>query len=464
MLPPLALMTQEGSVKLILLELNELSPDLMAAFIEAGELPNFRRLREESTLYSTDAGEDPPNLEPWVQWITVHTGVPFSKHGVATLGDADEKLRYPGIGKIVSDSGGTVGICGSMNAGYGALRGYVVPDPWSKSRHAHPSWLAGYYDFVARRVQESSRNGGGSMTSNARFLATLLRTGVSAKTIWETARQLVAERVDRGIAWRKACLLDLFQYDVFHGLNARYNVQFATFFSNSVAHFQHYYWRHMSPELFPVPPPASDHVSLRDAIRTGFRFNDSVVGRVLKDYPQAIIVFCTGLSQIPWTETQKVTYRPRDFTRLLRFAGIESERVQIFPVMAEQFHVKCQDSRHAHEVAGQLRDITINGTCAMFTRLDGNSVFAGCSVFDWRDGNEIVSSRTGNTGTRFADLFYMIHTMRSGRHARPGMLWIRSGRSEVVAEKISVSAIAPTILMALGISPPEYMKERPVPV
>jgi hypothetical protein len=64
------------AVKVILLELNELSPDLMSRFIDEGELPNFRRLRAQSTLYTTDADEDPPSLQPWIQWITVHTGVP----------------------------------------------------------------------------------------------------------------------------------------------------------------------------------------------------------------------------------------------------------------------------------------------------------------------------------------------------------------------------------------------------
>jgi len=301
----------------------------MTQFIEAGDLPNFRRLRQESTLYTTDAGEDPPNLEPWIQWITVHTGVPFSEHRVFHLGDAEEKLRYPGIGRIVSDSGASVGICGSMNAGYGELRGYVVPTHGADP-HPHPSWLAGYYDFVASRVQESSRNGGAtSLTSNARFVATLLRAGLSARTVWETVRQLGAECVDAGVAWRKACLLDLYQYDLFRGLNARYDVRFATFFSNCVAHYQHYYWRHMSPELFPVPPPASDHASLRDAIRRGSR---SVM---------VLLVACSGTIRADHRvlhgfesdsldRNTKVTYRPRDFARLLRLPH-RVGRVEIFP-------------------------------------------------------------------------------------------------------------------------------------
>ena len=451
-------------MKLIVLELNELSPDLMREFIEAGDLPNFQRLRDESTLYTTDAGEDPPNLEPWIQWITVHTGVPFSEHQIFHLGDAEEKLSYPGIGRIVSDSGASVGICGSMNAGYGDLRGYVVPDPWSKAGHPQPPWLAGYYNFVASRVQESSRNGGTSLASNARFATTLLRTGLSVRTAWETARQLIAERIDSGVSWRKACLLDLYQYDVFRGLNARYGVSFATYFSNCVAHYQHYYWRNMNPDLFPTPPPPTDHPSLRDAIRTGFKVNDGIVGRVLRDYPQAIIVFCTALSQIPWTETQKVTYRPHDFKRLLRFAGIDTDMVQVFPVMAEQFHVKCQDTQHASEVATLLQQIHVNGSSAMFARAEGDNVFAGCWLFAPQAVSVIATSRGDQKGTRFADLFYMIHTMRSGQHARPGMLWIRSGRKEPVAEAVSVAAIAPTILSALGIQPPPYMKEHPLQV
>jgi len=138
--------------------------------------------------------------------------------------------------------------------------------------------------------------------------------------------------------------------------------------------------------------------------------------------------------------------------------------VQIFPVMAEQFHVKCQDEPHAREVAAQLHEVKVNGASAMFARLDGDSVFAGCSVFELRDGTDTVISRTEQSGVRFADLFYMIHTMRSGQHARPGMLWIRSGRSQLVADKVSVAAIAPTVLTAMGIKPPEYMKEHPLPV
>ena len=51
---------------LINLEFNELSPTLMDRFIAQGMLPNFARLRQESTVCITDAEIEPPALEPWI--------------------------------------------------------------------------------------------------------------------------------------------------------------------------------------------------------------------------------------------------------------------------------------------------------------------------------------------------------------------------------------------------------------
>jgi hypothetical protein len=49
----------------------------MDRFIADGKLPNFARLRASSEIFISDAEEQEPYLEPWIQWVTVHTGVPF---------------------------------------------------------------------------------------------------------------------------------------------------------------------------------------------------------------------------------------------------------------------------------------------------------------------------------------------------------------------------------------------------
>src|ERR1041385_882411 len=61
------------SKRVIVLEFNELCPSLMEQFMKQGLLPGFSRLHSESYAYVTDAEEVAPNLEPWIQWVTVHT-------------------------------------------------------------------------------------------------------------------------------------------------------------------------------------------------------------------------------------------------------------------------------------------------------------------------------------------------------------------------------------------------------
>jgi hypothetical protein len=101
----------------VLLEFNELSPSLMYDFMAAGELPNFKKLHDSSHVYITDAEEQAPNLEPWIQWVTVHSGLPFSEHRVFHLGDG-AKLRAPQIWDLLSRAGHKVWVCGSMNIRY----------------------------------------------------------------------------------------------------------------------------------------------------------------------------------------------------------------------------------------------------------------------------------------------------------------------------------------------------------
>jgi hypothetical protein len=71
----------------ILIEFNELCPSLMGRFLGARKLPNFQRLHDQAQVYVTDAEEEAPNLEPWIQWVTVHSGMSYREHQVFHLAD-----------------------------------------------------------------------------------------------------------------------------------------------------------------------------------------------------------------------------------------------------------------------------------------------------------------------------------------------------------------------------------------
>jgi hypothetical protein len=451
------------STRLILIEFNELCPHLLQRFMAQGMIPNFQRFYETASVFTTDAAEDPERLEPWIQWPTVHSGMPFKDHGVFHLGDG-HCLEHKCMAELLSDAGINVGICGSMNQNYCNLRGYVIPDPWDKQAEAHPSWLEPFYRTVARQVQESSNDASLSRKQMASFGWFLLRHGLTVGTAAAILGQLVAERRDPGVRWRRACLLDRLQYDIFKHLNRRFDVRFATFFCNSTAHFQHYYWRNMEPENFEVPPPQSDHVSLQDAIPYGYRAMDRLLSRFMADYPDALLMMCTALSQQTWSDTTKCTFRPRQFETFLEFARVRVDGASVKPVMAEQFHVECFSPKEAELAEQGFRDLFIEEEPLMTVRREGSNLFAGCRVTDTAVMDRPVLRRSDGARRPFGDLFHMVHSMRSGRHHSDGVLWVRNGKHRVVRDKVPLTAIAPTILAHFGLRSPNHMNELPLSV
>src|SRR5262245_40433268 len=106
-----------GKWPVVMLEFNELSPALMERFIREGKLLNFKILHDESQIYITTTAEHPPNLEPWIQWINVHSGMDYAEHGIFHLGDG-HKLQETCIWDILSALQFRVWVCGSMNLRY----------------------------------------------------------------------------------------------------------------------------------------------------------------------------------------------------------------------------------------------------------------------------------------------------------------------------------------------------------
>ena len=448
------------SKKVIMLEFNELCPSLLAEFMQDGKLPNFRRLFQQSLVFTTDAEEEPPHLDPWIQWITVHHGMRFDQHGAFHLGDG-RHLNEQGLASLLSEHDVPVGVFGSMNTNYRGLRGFYIPDPWEAGAEPEPSWLAPYFDTVSRQVQNSSGDQGLGLRDMSRFGRFLVSHGVSARTLATVAKHLVDERRDSGVKWRRASLLEKIQYDLFRYLDRKFAPQFATFFCNSTAHYQHYFWRNMHPDIFELPPDENDHPSLQHAILYGYQEMDKLVGRFLRDFPQATLILCTALSQQPWVETTKCTYRPRDFLDFLAFTEIQSASSEVEPVMAEEFRIRFASKEAASEAATKLRALTYRDQFLMDVECKGNQVFTGCRVNDASESTSDVCNGSGKTAS-FRELFHVVHSVRSGKHHPDGAFWIGAGTHRVVEQRVSLAAIAPTILGWFGLTPPPYMQSAPL--
>jgi hypothetical protein len=455
----------------IVLEFNELSPALMETFIAQGYLPNFKRLRDEAQVFTTDAEEAAPNLNPWIQWVTFHSGLSFDEHGIFHLGDG-HKLPVKSLWDMISDSGKSVWVCGSMNIKYDLpIRGAVVPDPWTNGVRPHPDTFAVYDKFVKRNVQEHTNDHVGLSASDyLDFLKFMLTHGLSVHTIMTTVRQLYRERRTGKGRWKRATILDKLQRDVFIHHLRKNRPAFSTFFLNSTAHFQHTHWRNMDPEPFKIKPTDTEQAEYQHAVRFGYEEMDRLVGDIRAAAPaNAVIVMATALSQQPclmYEDTGgKTFYRPRTFERLVEIAGIEGCQ-KVEPVMSESFHLRFATEAAAAAACERLAALRVNGEQALRANLEGVNVFSGCQIYKHLPDHEVMLEGGPRGPIGFFRIFYQVETLKSGMHHPDGILWMRmpGARPKVHRERVSLRDVPPTLLALFGIEKPDYMTGSVLPL
>lgn len=456
---------------LLVLELNELCPPLLERFMAAGDLPSLARLHAESTVCVTDPQEPQELLNPWIQWVTVHTGLGYEEHGVYKLGEGD-RLRHPTIADVVGRAGGTVWLCGPMNVvPVDPVRGRWLPDPWHPDDRNIPADMRPFAEFVRANVQEHTNESHRlSPGMYARFVAFMLAHGMSPSTAWAVAGQLLGERARRRQRWERTGLLDRLQWDVFRHVYERERPTFATYFSNTTAHFQHTYWRYMDPSAFPMEPDAADVARFGDAVRAGYVVADRVVGEALSLVgDDATLVLCTALSQQPYVlkddEGGSRFHRPREMAAIAEALGLMGAR-RVAPVMSAQFHVYFGSEADAATAEAALRGARIGDRAAFDVRRVGSDVFTGCALTDEVPADAVLEVPATGRSLGFHEHFYRAETPKSGYHHPDGALWVRvPGRAgRVVGERVPLRGVAPTLLALLGLPPADSMRTPPFDV
>ncbi|MGH7044863.1 MAG: hypothetical protein ACREE2_00565 [Stellaceae bacterium] len=442
----------------ILLEFNEICPPLLERWIAAGKLPNFAAFYRASQVFTTVADDpDPAHLEPWIQWYSIHTGLPYHQHQVFHLTDGP-KAGHPDLWHELHRLGKSVMNCSSMNAR--AISGpgtFFLPDPWCVAEPAYPVALEAFKAVVGRGVQEYSRGlAAVPRRQLAGFLSFLGRHGLSAQSVAAILHQLVRERLGgKDVSWKRVALLDLLQLDVFRHYYRRLRPDFATFFINSTAHLQHAYWRHMDPGPFSIKPSAAERETYGDAVLFGYQAMD----RLLQSFmalagKETVLILCSALSQQPFLTREdrggQHFYRLRDPAGLCRLIGIAP--VMIEPIMTHMYMMRFVDRATAERAAVACRAPLVGDRQIFAAELSGEaSLCFGCQIFDTVEPDAVLSGVPGHNGALgFFDALYPIDAVKSARHHPEGVLWIRGGEHRVHREPVSILDIAPTVCELVG--------------
>ena len=357
---------------LLLVELNELNFEFLRRYVERGHLPSFSLLLQQYGLRTTFSEAVYEHIEPWIQWVTAHTGKTFDEHRVFRLGDIIG-TNLDQIWEVLERSGVKVGTVSPMNA-ENRLRtpAFFIPDPWTPTRVSADSMTSALYKAIAQAVGDNAE---GRMTprSWARLLMGFCVHVPPAK--W-TAYLRLARRIPNQ-PWSKAIMLDWLLADVFLSLLQRTQPQFASLFLNAGAHIQHHYMYNSSVYTGDRRNPDWYVPTGEDPILDIYSAYDHIVGDILRLQPGVRLIIATGLHQDPYPG-EEYYWRLKDHEGFLSQAGIAFAAVE--PLMSRDFVVNFRNASDARLAESILRAARLQGdTLAVFeTDNRGDSIF--CSL------------------------------------------------------------------------------------
>ncbi len=336
-------------MKVLLLELNEFNEDLLR---EAGKMLHLRNVNRllafhKSITWTEDLYES-GFLEPWVQWVSVHTGVPSSHHQVKHLGDLP-RMQIGQLWEKLSEKGISSGIWGAMNARRGTAANcfFFFPDPWATSENSFPSEL----DALLYPLRHASKNYTNfSLSILFRQIGKLFKLiqanrlrGCLAKELLSLAKSAAFYRAKPFVF---ISFLDFLSTRLFLKYRERLDPDFSLLFLNSIAHLQHHQWKY----------------TITTPLAHGFKNIDRILGHIFKKIkPDDFLIVANALSQKntgdekPW-----ILYRQRDQKKFLQSIGIEDAVIESH--MTHDAHLFFPSASAAQRAREILQSASVEGS------------------------------------------------------------------------------------------------------
>lgn len=356
--------------KLIFIQLNEINFDILEKYRSKFTFKFFNNFFFDN-LKKTHSEQDYDLLEPWIQWVSIHTGKSAKEHNIFRLGDI-KNFFYEQIFEKIEKKGKSVGAIASMNAKNNLLNPeYFISDPWTNTISGPSSWIR----FIAKnlsKIVNLNANKEIPIKIYINILIILIRSFrfFNFKIYFNLLTKSFVKK------WNKALILDLLLHDIHINFLKKKSLDFSTIFFNAGAHIQHHYFfnsffvkkdcKFRNPNWYIKDnyDPFEDVVLFYDHILYEYS--------LLKDYE---IILSTGLSQKPY-DRLKYYYRLVNHKNFLKIMGVNFSKVE--PRMTRDFLISFLDKK-------DLEDAIIKFD--LINSLNNNEIFS----YDRRDKSLFVS-------------------------------------------------------------------------
>jgi len=339
--------------KLILIGLNEINFDLVKVYLQ-GNKDRFSAIHRLISMHEviTNSETEYENLEPWIQWASIHTGLSFEEHKIFRLGDIVNSKKKQ-IFEVLEDFGYSVGAVSPMNADNRLKNpAYFIPDPWTDTKSDISLSSQMLSTAISQVVNDNSSS---KLSFSSALVLGICFIYFSNKRRFLKYFKLAVSSI--GKPWRKALFLDLFLHDIHLNKLRSKAPNFSILFLNGGAHIQHHYLfnsliniekNYRNPDWY-VNKDIDPFIEMLDVY-------DCIISDYLDSHLYEFI-FATGLSQTIYDRV-KFYYRLNNHKKFLNLLGIKFQNV--YPRMTRDFLISFESHEDALKALIKLQGIKVN--------------------------------------------------------------------------------------------------------
>lgn len=419
--------------KTILLGLNELNFDYIKFYINRGLLPNFKKIFNTQPPIETTSENEYKLLEPWVQWVTVHSGQTYDEHQVFRLGDIVNNPDLSQIFEELEAEGCLVGAVSPFNS-ENRLKNpaFFVPDPWTKTNPSGNWIIKALYQAVHQSVNDNAKSKLNLKSMISLGLGLLLYVPISR---WSHYANLILKVKNPGT---KAVILDSLLADVHLKLWKKYKPDFSNLFLNSGAHIQHHYLFNSMAYNGNLKNPEWYCPEGFDPLIEILTEYDYQIGKLLKLKDLKIII-ATGLHQQPH-EHLTFYWRLKEHLKFAKMIGVE-KFTEILPRMSRDFLVKFNNETDVLNAENLLNSFYASKDDIKIFEVDnrGTSLFVELVYPNDIEDNDSIYSKESNLKLEKFKSNLAFVAIKNGEHN--GIGYVTSNFDLKQKEKIELTSL-----------------------
>jgi len=384
----------------IIFELNEFSIDLLVRYKSTHS--NIKKILDWHLIQTKIPDNyDSDFLEPWSQWVSIHTGFPCKAHQIKHLGDV-EQLEKSQAWDIKPEKFGVVwGCLNSIGPKNKDVK--YFPDPWTQTSNTNIIDAKSLQNFL--RLAVAGR--GGDLFSRLKTLASLLICGFFALPLLlkNTDKEII--KILKKYSLKKilniSVIYSVVEYIAFNYFlkitkNNKNEICTDVFFSNMLAHVQHYYW------------DTKNHYRIDLTID----LIDLMLGKLIHNYNEIYLI--NGLTQEYSADKENWhSYIPKD--GWINFVSENiSKKCCIEPCMSYDTNLVFSSLKDLNEARYLLKGIKIHDTNESIFLTEVNDknplkIFVRLNYYNHPNKSILINKKTLN----FSEIFTLA-AIRTARH------------------------------------------------